>query len=61
MFKDHTVVHKNRFASGVYLVLYGSVNLLFDDKSKTPLFTLEDGGMIGDAMVIDEPELMTSV
>lgn len=43
------------------MVYLGQVDLMFDDNSNTPLISLKEGGVFGDGIVINEPELMSSV
>lgn len=60
-FKGQTILKKDQFSDSFYLLYTGKIDLMYDESSSTPLLSLSEGGILGDSMLINEPELMTSM
>ena len=60
-FKDQIVLRKKEKSDGVYLIISGTVNLLYCEKTKNVLFSLGEGGVFGDSITIGEEETMSTV
>lgn len=59
-FRNQIIINKNDFSDGFYLIYKGRAELLYCQNSNTELFHFARGGILGESIILNNPEQMTS-
>ena len=54
------MIRRGQRSEGIYIVHSGEIDLLYSEKPRIPLITLDQGGILGENFILGEPEIMTS-
>ena len=60
-FKDQYILKKGEKSDGFYLILSGTVQMIYNEKSLSPIFQLSEGGIFGESCLLGESEVMSSL